>query len=173
MNSDVVFFIELAVSFLPFLLFAILNGKANTKKEFRNRQYPMPAVAVVYSVVLLVLLDKLSAIILELFLQEQKKELLKKEGNLSRAIFEYNFANKVPQKENASRKKFDIAVKVIEKLIVLGIEEGDLYCEDPRGAARNMMYVIEGLRISSQTIGITEETVNREIRYLMRRIKEE
>lgn len=111
-----------------------------------------------------------SAEILELFLQEQKKELLKKDGNLSRAIFEYNFENKVTPKENAYRKKFDMAVRVIEKLIAQGIEEGDLYCEDPRGTARNMMYVIEGLRISSQTIGITEETVNREIRYLMRGI---
>ena len=114
-----------------------------------------------------------SADILGLFLQEQKKELLKKKGNLSRAIYEYNFGNKVSPKENASRKKFDMAVKVIEKLIEQGIEEGDLYCEDPRGAARNMMYVIEGLRISSQTIGITEETVNREIRYLMRGIMAE
>lgn len=114
-----------------------------------------------------------SADILGLFLEEQKKELLKKKGNLSRAIFEYNFGNKVPPKENAYRKKFDMAVKVIEKLIVQGIEEGELYCEDPRGAARNMMYVIEGLRISSQTIGITEETVNREIRYLMRGIMAE
>lgn len=114
-----------------------------------------------------------SADILGLFLQEQKKELLKKKGNLSRAIFEYNFQQKVPPKENVYRKQFDMAVKVIEKLIVQGIEEGDLYCEDPRGAARNMMYVIEGLRISSQTFGITEETVNREIRYLMRGIMAE
>lgn len=114
-----------------------------------------------------------SAEILGLFLQEQKKELLKIEGNLSRAIFEYNFENKVLPKENAYRKKFDMAVRVIEKLIVQGIEEGDFYCEDPRGTARNMMYVIEGLRISSQTIGITEETVNREIRYLMRGISAE
>lgn len=114
-----------------------------------------------------------SADILGLFLQEQKKELLKKKGNLSRAIFEYNFCKTVPPKENAYRKQFDMAVKVIEKLIVQGMEEGDLYCEDPRGAARNMMYVIEGLRISSQTIGITEETVNREIRYLMKGIMAE
>ena len=114
-----------------------------------------------------------SADILGLFLQEQKKELLKKKGNLSRAIFEYNFQQKVLPKENVYRKQFDMAVKVIEKLIVQGIEEGDLYCEDPRGAARNMMYVIEGLRISSQTFGITEETVNREIRYLMRGIMAE
>lgn len=114
-----------------------------------------------------------SADILGLFLQEQKKELLKKEGNLSRAIFEYNFENKVSPKENVYRKKFDMAVRVIEKLIIQGIEEGDLYCDDPRGTARNMMYVIEGLRISSQTIGITEDTVNREIRYLMRGISAE
>ncbi len=105
--------------------------------------------------------------ILGLFLQEQKKEILKKKGNLSRAIYEYNFEQKVPPKENVYRKQFDMAVKVIEKLIVQGIEEGELYCEDPRGAARNMMYVMEGLRVSSQTFGITEESVNREIRYLL------
>lgn len=114
-----------------------------------------------------------SADILGLFLQEQKKELLKKNGNLSRAIFEYNFQNKVPPKENALRKQFDMAVRVIEKLIAGGIEEGDFACEDPKGAARNMMYVIEGLRIASQTIGISEEMVNREILYLMRGIMTE
>ncbi len=111
-----------------------------------------------------------SADILGLFLQEQKKELLKTKGSLSRAIFEYNFQNKVPVKENALRKQFDMAVKVIEKLIIGGMEEGDFVCEDPKGTARNIMYVIEGLRISSQTIGITEDTVNREILYLMKGI---
>lgn len=114
-----------------------------------------------------------SADILALFLQEQKKELLKKKGSLSRAIFEYNFQNKVPLKENALRKQFDMAVKVIEKLIIGGIKEGDFICDDPKGTARNMMYVIEGLRISSQTIGITEDTVNREILFLMRGIMNE
>ncbi|MBE5881839.1 MAG: TetR/AcrR family transcriptional regulator [Lachnospiraceae bacterium] len=114
-----------------------------------------------------------SADILGLFLQEQKKELLKKKGSLSRAIFEYNFQNKVPPKQNALRKQFDMAVKVIEKLIIGGVKEGDFICDDPRGTARNMMYVIEGLRISSQTIGITEETVNREILFLMKGIMNE
>ena len=111
-----------------------------------------------------------SADILGLFLQEQKKELLRTSGSLSRAIFEYNFQNKLPPKENALRKQFDMAVKVMERLIVGGIEEGHFQCEDPKGAARNIMYVIEGLRISAQTIGITEETVNREILFLMKSI---
>ena len=57
MKSDLLFFIELAVSFLPFVLFAFLNSKANVKKENRNRQYAMPVIAVVYSAVLLIFLD--------------------------------------------------------------------------------------------------------------------
>ena len=111
-----------------------------------------------------------SADILALFLQEQKKELLRTKNSLSRAISEFNFQNEIPAKENSLRKQFDMAVKVIERLIIGGNEEGDFQCEDPRGAARNIMYVIEGLRISAQTIGITEETVNREILYLMKSI---
>lgn len=69
MNSNVKFFLELAVSFLPFILFAYLNGKANVKKENRHRQYIMPVFAVVYSIVILIFLDQLSAVVMEKFLQ--------------------------------------------------------------------------------------------------------
>ena len=48
-----IFLIELAISFLPFVLFAILNSKANVKKEIRNRQYPLPVVAVLFSFTLM------------------------------------------------------------------------------------------------------------------------
>lgn len=65
MKNNIVFFIELVVSFLPFILFAFFNAKANVKKENRNRQYAMPAVAVVYSVVVLIFLSKLSAMLMD------------------------------------------------------------------------------------------------------------
>lgn len=68
MKSDLKFFIDLVVSFLPFILFAFLNGKANVKKENRNRQYAMPVIAVVYSAVLLIFMDQLSALCTEKFL---------------------------------------------------------------------------------------------------------
>lgn len=61
MKSDIIFYIQLAVSFLPFVLFAFLNGKANVSRENRNRQYVMPLVAILYGVVLLLFLSKLSA----------------------------------------------------------------------------------------------------------------
>ena len=69
MKSDIKFFMELVVSFLPFILFAFLNSKANVKKVNRNRQYAMPVIAVVYSVVLLVFLNKATALCMEKFLE--------------------------------------------------------------------------------------------------------
>ena len=71
MISDKLFFIELILSFLPFALFAFLNSKANVKKQIRNRQYMMPVVAVVYSTVLLIFLERLAAHCLQLFLYPQ------------------------------------------------------------------------------------------------------
>jgi hypothetical protein len=69
MKSEVIFFIELAVSFLPFIFFVFLNGKANVKKENRNRQYAMPVIAVVYSTALLIFLDRLGKLCMDLFLK--------------------------------------------------------------------------------------------------------
>ena len=68
MKSDMKFFIELAISFVPFILFAYLNGKANVKKENRNRQYLMPVFAVVYSAVLLIFLDQFATFCMAKFL---------------------------------------------------------------------------------------------------------
>ena len=65
------------------------------------------------------------------------------------------------------KNQFDTAVLIIQKLIEEGVENGEFYCEDCEGTARNIMYVIEGLKISAQTIGVTEKSVDREIRYLL------
>ena len=105
--------------------------------------------------------------ILALFLKEQKKELLSKKPSLTKAVYEYFFANKVPSKENILKKQFDAAVYIIEKLIAAGVEAGEFYCDDPRRAASNVMYVLEGLKIASQTRGISEAAVDREIMYIM------
>ena len=69
MKSDVVFFIKLTVSFLPFILFALINSWVNVKKKNRDRQYFMPVAAVLYSATLLIFLSKLSAFFLKIFLE--------------------------------------------------------------------------------------------------------
>ena len=109
-----------------------------------------------------------SADILALFLKEQKKELLRKKNNLSIAVYEFFFDNKVAKKDNIIRNQFEEAVGVIEKLIAAGVETGEFYCEDPLGAARNIMDVLEGLKVSAHTIGITEKAVDDELLYIMK-----
>lgn len=110
--------------------------------------------------------DDTAADILTLFLKEQKKELLRKKNTLTVAVYEYFFSHK-EEKTNMLRKQFDDGVKVIEKLIEAGIASGEFYCENPRGAASNIMYVLEGLKIDSQTMGITEEMIDEQFLYLM------
>lgn len=104
---------------------------------------------------------------LALFLKEQKKEILKKKNNLISATYEYFVAHKVEDKQNPLKNQFDTAVRIIEKLIENGVDNGEFYCENPHGCARNLMYVVEGLKITSQTIGITAEAIDREIMYVL------
>ena len=68
MINSILFFVELIVSFLPFILFAYFNSKANVKKEKRAQQYVMPVLSVIYSAVLLIFMDQVSALCTKLFL---------------------------------------------------------------------------------------------------------
>lgn len=112
--------------------------------------------------------DATASDILMLFLKEQKKELLRKKDTLTQAIYEFYFENKLSKKDNVLKQQFDSAVKVIKMLIVTGVENGEFACEDPEGTARNIMYVLEGLKISAQTRGISSDTVDRELLYIYR-----
>ncbi len=67
--SDYWFLIQLAISFLPFILFVFINGKTNMKKEVRHRQYLMPVLSVVYSVVLLIFLSSITTLLMNLVLK--------------------------------------------------------------------------------------------------------
>ncbi len=111
--------------------------------------------------------EETAAEILTLFLKEQKKELLRKKDNLTVAVYEYFFDQKTTDKNNMLKKQFDAGVRVLEKLIEEGIASGEFYCENPKGAASNIMYVLEGLKINAQTFGITEADVDRQLLYIM------
>lgn len=111
--------------------------------------------------------DATAADILTLFLKEQKKELLRKKDTLTQATYEFYFENNLPKRDNILKKQFDSAVKIIQKLIEAGVENGEFYCEDTEGTARNIMFVLEGLKINAQTIGITAEAVDREFLYIL------
>ena len=117
--------------------------------------------------------DATAADILTLFLKEQKKELLRKKNTLTVAIYEFFFENQVPKKENTLRQQFDDAVKVLEILIKTGVKSGEFVCDNPKAMARNIMFVLEGLKIASCAMGITEEMVNEELVIIMQGLVKE
>lgn len=114
-----------------------------------------------------------AADILTLFLKEQKKELLRKKGTLTVAIYEYFFCHQTPKKENVLRQQFDTAVKVLEVLIKTGVESGEFTCANPRAMARNIMLILEGLKIASCSMGITEEMIDEELVIIMQALVKE
>jgi len=112
-----------------------------------------------------------AADILYLFLQEQKKEILRKKDNLTVAIYEFYFGEVAGGQGKELKKQFDKATKIVAKLIEAGVEEEVFYCEDCMGAALNIMYTFEGMKVASKTMGIKEATIDKEINYILSQLE--
>ena len=112
-----------------------------------------------------------AADILYLFLQEQKKEILRKKDNLTVAIYEFYFGEVASGQGKELKKQFDKATKIVAKLIEAGVEEEVFYCEDCMGAALNIMFTFEGMKVASKTMGIKEAKVDKEINYILSQLE--
>lgn len=116
------------------------------------------------------LAEETAADILTLFLKEQKREILHRQNSLTMAVYEFYFEQKAEDRGNVLKRQFDAGVRVLEKLIRAGTQSGEFYCEDPRGAAANIMYVLDGMKLDSLTIGVTEKMVDEQFLYLMQEL---
>lgn len=106
--------------------------------------------------------------ILMLFLKEQKKMILGKKENMNRATYEYFFAHKPEDRaQNMIRNQFKAGVRILARILEKGTLQRELYCENPKQEARNLMYSIEGMKICAQTMGLSESQVDRELLYLI------
>jgi len=111
--------------------------------------------------------DATAADILLLFLQEEKKELFRKKNNLNRAYLEFYFDVRPAKADNVYKKKFDSNVKMVSKIIEIGVESGEFVCEEPSYAAYNIIYMIEGMKTTALTIGISPDSFDRQILYIL------
>lgn len=105
--------------------------------------------------------------IMLMYLDEQKKEILKKKDNLAAATYEYMFENKLSDGDMPIKKTFDENVRALEKLIEDGVVQEWMVCDDPAMAARNIAYTLEGMKVSAQTIGISAKVLDSQIEYIM------
>ncbi len=102
-----------------------------------------------------------------LYLDGQKKIILKKKASLAAAVYEYMFENKASEEDNLVKKQFDRSAAALEQLIEEGVEQEWMVCEDACEAARNILYTLEGLKVLSLVSTVTAETVDKEITYIM------
>ena len=105
--------------------------------------------------------------IVELFFAAQKAELLNSKDNLAMATYEYYFAHKPEGEENFLRTQFEAAVQALTQLIEMGVDAGELYCEQPQTAAEESMYALEGLKASYLTMKVSEAEIDKQIEYLL------
>jgi len=105
--------------------------------------------------------------LLALYLQEQKNEIFKGEGNLGIAAYEYFFSDYMTSKRSDHKSSVKNELSIIEGLLKRGNDEGDLYVADPKAEALNMTVMLEGMKILSRTGAITEKEVSDEILYLL------
>ena len=105
--------------------------------------------------------------IVELFFAAQKAELLNSKDNLAMATYEYYFAHKPEGEEDFLRTQFEAAVQALTQLIEMGVDAGELYCEQPQTAAEEIMYALEGLKASYLTMKVSEAEIDKQIEYLL------
>lgn len=105
--------------------------------------------------------------ILLMYLDEQKKEILKKKDNLAVATYEYMFENELLDIETPFKKRFQENVKALEQLIAAGVDQEWMICESPSEAARNIIYTLEGMKVAAQTIGVSAKVLDSQIEYIM------
>ncbi|WP_026494921.1 TetR/AcrR family transcriptional regulator [Butyrivibrio sp. WCD3002] len=110
--------------------------------------------------------DATAGDMLALFLKEQKKEILRKKS-LVLASYEYFAEKNLSAQDNPLRKQFEAGIQIVQTLIENGVRAGEFICADPYGCARNLMYVVEGLKVSAKTIGVNEAAVDRELLYIL------
>lgn len=104
--------------------------------------------------------------ILESFLQEQKYELLNKELNLVVAIYEFFFVNRKNIEENILKQQFDTAVKMLSDLIQYGMDKAEFNIVDKNTVAKTIVLLLEGIRISSEVMDITEGLIDEQFNYI-------
>ena len=111
--------------------------------------------------------DATAVDVLLLFLKEEKKKLLKKKDNLAVASYEYHLAHGGAATDNLLRRRMKQQAQNLAELIEVGVANGEFYCESPEDTANQILYVLEGLRISVHTMGISSSAVDRALLHIV------
>ena len=100
------------------------------------------------------------------FLNAQKRELLNPTDSLIIATYEYLFAHSAALNKAEMEDNFKHASGQLLRIIQNGVENGEFSVE-PDVAAQNIVLLLEGLRISSTVLTLSEEFLDHQMEYIL------
>jgi AcrR family transcriptional regulator len=107
-----------------------------------------------------------AVVILESFFQQQKEDLLNKDKSLTIAIYEFFSINRGNFKEDILKQQFESAVKIVADLIHYGMDRNEFKLVDKNIVARNIILLLEGIRVSSEVMKIREDLIEEQLNYI-------
>ena len=105
--------------------------------------------------------------LLAVFIKSQKKEVFRKQNNLTLAIYEYFNEVASAGTEHEFKSRFQTELQLVETIVNKGIEDGEFDCDDAAGWARNFLFVISSMKMNGKLLGITEPMFDREMLYVL------
>ena len=105
--------------------------------------------------------------ILFYFLKLQKKQILNYKKSLLLSKMEYQFWCKQEKKPCVLKKEKESERLILQKLLERGNQSGEFSCACPKEEAVHITYVLEGMKLTACTIGISEKKIDEEFLLLM------
>ena len=105
--------------------------------------------------------------LIKCFLETQKKELLNKDDNLIMATYEYIFYNITNHKDLNLKEKYNIAYETLYRIIKMGVDNNEFNI-DINKTVNHIIFLLEGLRVSSLVLTLNEKMINEQIDNILR-----
>jgi len=105
---------------------------------------------------------------MEGFFQLQKNDIAYNKNRIEVAVYEFSVAN--PEQKDYLNERFHASVKIFAKLIEYGQKKGELQGSDPVILAEHIVIFLEGLKLSSKIIDISEEFLTKQFDILGRMV---
>jgi AcrR family transcriptional regulator len=104
--------------------------------------------------------------LLESFFQLQKNDIAFNTSRIEVAVYEFSVA--YPDQKEYLNERFHAAVKIFAKLIEYGQKRGELRAGDSSILAEHIVIFLEGLKLSSKIIDISEDFLTEQFEIIRR-----
>ena len=98
------------------------------------------------------------------FIHAQKQEILQEGGRLSISIYDFCASN--PDQKNYLTSRFEAAAAIMEVLIRYGQGRKEFRDGDAKQMAAHIVIFLEGLKVSSDVISLSEVEIDSRLRFL-------